>query len=136
MNSAYEMIDRFLRNNLGDDDYTEFSAALDSVAAAGAVQSIPKGVRRKLLDELGAEWEGADGDEWDDAVVTMVENYLAAGAAPVPTGWQIVPVEALTRWRNAFAEELSAWDIDPPLHHVQTSHDEISTMLEASKEST
>lgn len=50
--------------------------------AAGAVRSIPKGVRRKLLDELGAEWEGADGNEWDDAVVTMVENYLAAGAAP------------------------------------------------------
>ena len=42
MNSAYEMIDRFLRNNLGDDDYTEFSAALDSVAAAGAAQA-PKG---------------------------------------------------------------------------------------------
>ena len=51
-------------------------------AAAGAVRSIPKGIRRKLLDELGAELECADGDEWDDAVVTMVENYLAAGAAP------------------------------------------------------
>ena len=46
--------------------------------AAGAARSIPQGVRRKLLDELGAEWEGADGNEWDDAVVTMVENYFAA----------------------------------------------------------
>ena len=58
--------------------------ATNSTIAAGAVRSIPKGIRRKLLDELGAELECADGDEWDDAVVTMVENYLAAGAAPVP----------------------------------------------------
>jgi hypothetical protein len=28
---SYEMIDRFLRNNLGDDDYAEYSAALDSL---------------------------------------------------------------------------------------------------------
>lgn len=30
---AYSMIDRYLRNNLGDDNYAEFSAALDAVAA-------------------------------------------------------------------------------------------------------
>lgn len=35
MSDAYEMIDGFLRNNLEDDDYAEFSAALDSVAKAG-----------------------------------------------------------------------------------------------------
>ena len=28
---SYNMIDRFLRNNLDDDDYEEFSAALDSL---------------------------------------------------------------------------------------------------------
>jgi hypothetical protein len=28
---SYDMIDRFLRNNLGDDDYAEYSAALDSL---------------------------------------------------------------------------------------------------------
>ena len=27
----YDMIDRFLRNNLGDDDYAEYSAALDAL---------------------------------------------------------------------------------------------------------
>lgn len=63
MNSAYEMIDRFLRNNLGDDDYTEFSAALDSVAAAGA--------------------------------------------APVPEGWQLVPVEPTPEMC-----EVSTWDFN------------------------
>ena len=30
---SYDMIDRFLRNNLGDDDYAEYSAALDSLCA-------------------------------------------------------------------------------------------------------
>jgi hypothetical protein len=41
----------------------------------------------------------------------------------------LVPVDALIKWRDAFAAELEAWDIDPPLHHVQTSHDEIDNML-------
>ena len=31
---AYDMIDRFLRNNLRDDDYAEYSAALDSLYTA------------------------------------------------------------------------------------------------------
>jgi hypothetical protein len=30
---SYDMIDRFLRNNLGDDDYAEYSAALDELVA-------------------------------------------------------------------------------------------------------
>ncbi len=54
-----------------------------------------------------------------------------ADACKVPPGYVLAPVESLQKWRNAFAEELSAWDIDPPLHHVQTSHDEISAMLSA-----
>jgi hypothetical protein len=32
-------------------------------------------------------------------------------------------LEALEKSQSALAEELSAWDIDPPLHHVQDSHD-------------
>jgi hypothetical protein len=32
-------------------------------------------------------------------------------------------LEALEKCEAALAEELSAWDIDPPLHHVQESHD-------------
>lgn len=56
-------------------------------------------------------------------------------AAPeMPEGWKLVPAEALTRWRDAFAEELGAWDIDPPLHHIKTSHDEIDAMLSAAPE--
>ena len=33
---SYEMIDRFLRNNLDDEDYAEYSAALDSICAPPA----------------------------------------------------------------------------------------------------
>lgn len=32
-------------------------------------------------------------------------------------------LKALEKSQSALAEELSAWDIDPPLHHVQESHD-------------
>lgn len=33
--------------------------------------------------------------------------------------------------RAALAEELSAWDIDPPLHHVKQAHDKCEAWLEA-----
>ena len=32
-------------------------------------------------------------------------------------------LEALEKSKAALAEELSAWDIDPPLHHVLEAHD-------------
>jgi len=31
--------------------------------------------------------------------------------------------------RNALAEELAAWDIDPPLHHVKQAHDRLRRMV-------
>ena len=33
--------------------------------------------------------------------------------------------------RAALAEELSAWDIDPPLHHVKQAHDKCVAWLAA-----
>jgi hypothetical protein len=32
-------------------------------------------------------------------------------------------IEALGKCKAALAEELGAWDIDPPLHHILESHD-------------
>jgi hypothetical protein len=32
--------------------------------------------------------------------------------------------------RAALAEELAAWDIDPPLHHVKQAHDKCVAWLE------
>ena len=62
------------------------------------------------------------------------EAYKAGMAAAVPDGWRVVSADALNRWMAAFAEELAAWDIDPPIHHVKTSHDEIAATLSASPE--
>ena len=42
---SYDMIDRFLRNNLGDDDYAEFSAALDELCT-------PPAQRKPLTDKM------------------------------------------------------------------------------------
>ena len=42
----------------------------------------------------------------------------AAQPPTLPPGWVAVPVDAMQRWRAAFAEELAAYDIDPPLRHV------------------
>ncbi len=67
----------------------------------------------------------------EENLTAQVESLRAQLAARVPDGWKLVPVDALNRWRDAFAEELSAWDIDPPIHHVQASHDEIAAMLSA-----
>ena len=38
--AAYDMIDRYLRNNLDDDDYTTYSQALDELSFGG--QSSPE----------------------------------------------------------------------------------------------
>lgn len=35
--------------------------------------------------------------------------------------------------RDALAEELAAWDIDPPLHHVKTAHDACQEWLAAAR---
>jgi hypothetical protein len=63
---SYEMLDEFLRNNLDDDDYAEYSAALDSVHRAVVTQGQ---VLHQLLNILGptapeccgcaVEWQAA-----------------------------------------------------------------------------
>lgn len=75
-------------------------------------------------------------DTYDDGAVGLeidaIEALRAALAQPdVAEGMVLVPVDYLRRWQAAFAEELGAWDINPPLYHVQTSHDEIAAMLAA-----
>ena len=35
----------------------------------------------------------------------------------------------ITECRSALAEELSAWDIEPPLHHVKQAHDHCDAWL-------
>jgi hypothetical protein len=37
--------------------------------------------------------------------------------------------EVIEECRAALAEELAAWDIDPPLHHVKQAHDKCVAWL-------
>ncbi len=47
---SYDMIDRFLRNNLGDDDYAEYSEALDSLCVPTKREWV--GLTQRELDDL------------------------------------------------------------------------------------
>ena len=40
-------------------------------------------------------------------------------------------LNVLEECRTALSEELSAWDIDPPLHHVKQAHDRADALLQA-----
>jgi hypothetical protein len=42
----------------------------------------------------------------------------------------------VTECRDALAEELGAWDIDPPLHHVKQAHERCESWLAAMSAST
>jgi hypothetical protein len=39
-------------------------------------------------------------------------------------------IDLVTQCRDALAEELGAWDIDPPLHHVKAAHDKCVAWLD------
>ena len=49
---SYDMIDRFLRNNLNDDDYAEYSAALDELCTPPAQQEPVAGKGKELSERL------------------------------------------------------------------------------------
>lgn len=88
--------------------------------------------QQPLTDEKGAlDLLNAENNRLMKLVIELRAEAARMNAQAVPDGYALVPVDAMKRWRDAFAEELSAWDIDPPLHHVQTSHDEIETLLSA-----
>jgi hypothetical protein len=94
----------------------------------------------KLIWRGGQYWvskpniDGTDVYTPETVRAIQEEAYKAGMAAAVPDGWRVVSADALNRWMAAFAEELAAWDIDPPIHHVKTSHDEIAATLSASPE--
>jgi len=39
-------------------------------------------------------------------------------------------IDLITECRDALAEELGAWDIDPPLHHVKSAHSKCVAWLD------
>ena len=52
--------------------------------------------------------------------------YWRARAQRKPDAETIVLIKAC---RAAFAEELAAYDIDPPIHHVRQGHDDCDAWL-------
>lgn len=61
-------------------------------------------------------------------ILDAADAALASAAQPVAFDSTHDLVE---QCRRALAEELSAWDIDPPLHHVKEAHDACVTWLAA-----
>lgn len=75
---AYDMIDRFLRNNLYDDDYAEFVGALDSLCS-------PPPPRK--------EWVGLTAED----IFEITERHTKEGG--VCDGW-IVAVEVQQKFKE------------------------------------
>lgn len=76
---AYDLIDRFLRNNLDDTDYAEYSKALDSVLASHAGEPVAYANPVILLpDEDGEEWTAKVQGNCDDVFsLPLYANHLA-----------------------------------------------------------
>lgn len=66
---SYEMIDQFLRNNLDDEDYAEYSAALDSICALPAPDVVMRDEQKPVV--------------WMDAEGVIVGNNKDGTARPL-----------------------------------------------------
>ena len=79
---SYDMIDRYLRNNLHDDDYAEYSAALDAVAEDAARVARLDEARHwaKSVDELTLLLRATDARYM--ALVQQVADGRAMQPAP------------------------------------------------------
>ena len=106
MSDAYDMIDRFLRNNLGsDDDYAEYSKALDSLCGAQPAQAVPAS-----CGECGKKTS----DGWALYCVACMEMAgLPAQAVPVLTDAEIhaadpIPQNRFDQERVEFARAVEA----------------------------
>ena len=72
---SYEMIDHFLRNNLDDEDYAEYSAALDSICATSA----PDVVQPLTVLEINDFFEHIKDDK--EVLKWSAKDFFAAGVA-------------------------------------------------------
>ena len=71
---SYEMIDRFLRNNLGDDDYAEYSEALDSIYTPKHLWVNLTGEElRNIAREFKGNTQRRFEDHWDEIMAFIRE---------------------------------------------------------------
>lgn len=92
--------------------------------------------RQQFIDDLLDALHGPDRHEWtsaygfNDAMEDALERLAALEAAtPSPAEVHGEVRALIEQCRDALAEELAAWDIDPPLHHVKTAHDACEAWL-------
>ena len=88
---------------------------------------------QRLMD-LARRFRSAPGDQYDGAYKALQDacyEALAQPAEPVEPVQETSTAALITECRDALAEELSAWDIDPPLHHVKQAHDRCVAWLAA-----
>ena len=78
--AAYDQIDRFLRNNLHDDDYADYSAALDSLYTAPQPAK-PVSQWIAASDELLAALKRIV--DWDAAGLALTEDHVAQARAAI-----------------------------------------------------
>ena len=68
---AYDKIDRFLRNNLNDIDYTEYSDALDNLYTTPPTAQRERAVFPTMLRKM---WSGGEVQAWLDENVNKEKN--------------------------------------------------------------
>jgi len=74
--------------------------------------------------------------ELERAVTLREERELALLDELAKVEAALVEAQSLiVECRSAFAEELSAWDIDPPIHHVKQAFDHCGAWLDAARAS-
>jgi len=78
MSYEYDMIDRFLRNNLYDDDYETFSAALDELASSRENETNERNLCQ-LTDELAAARRENTELKAKIESMTKVKNFIEWG---------------------------------------------------------
>lgn len=97
--------------------------------AALTTQPATSEERSELVQQLRC-FEGSDAlGNGDFSILHKAADALAQPVAPVavPDGARVV----IEKCRDALAEELGAWDIDPPLFHVKEAHEACEAWLSA-----
>ena len=82
---GYEMIDRYLRNNLDDDDYAEYSAALDSVMSPPIAQPVQPADNVIDLIRAYGDAKANDATHRDKYTVVIVRELFDELVAAIST---------------------------------------------------